>query len=307
MIVLVACAIFNYPPFVTPTLDSISPKQTPSLTDTKTLVHTPTLIPASGIGSTWVRPKDGMVMVYVPEGEFSMGVNIDTSMEFCQQYRSDCQRDWFTSEEPVHSVYLEAYWIDRTEVTNEMYALCVNDGACNPPEHYAVIMQVDYYGDPRYANYPVIYVYWHYAETYCAWAEARLPTEAEWEKAARGTDGRTFPWGNTAPTVNLANYYETIGDLTEVGKYPSGASPYGALDLAGNVWEWVADWYDASIYSHSPVDNPGGPATGAERVIRGGGFVNMDYELRSTTRFGNDPDEADVAIGFRCAHSAASP
>lgn len=294
IIVLVACTIFNYPPFETPTLDSISPTQTPSPTETKTLVHTPTLIPASGIGSTWVRPKDGMVMVYIPEGEFSMGVNIDTSMEFCQQYRSDCQRDWFTSEEPVHSVYLEAYWIDRTEVTNEMYALCINDRACNPPAHYAVIDPVNYFGDPRYANYPVIYVYWQYAETYCAWAEARLPTEAEWEKAARGTDGRTFPWGNT--------------DLTEVGKYPSGASPYGALDLAGIVLEWVADWYDASYYSQSPVDNPGRPASGTERVIRGGGFDNMGFELHSTTRFGMDPDEwPEAFIGFRCAHGAASP
>ena len=179
---------------------------------------------------------------------------------------SNSDRD---DEKPVHIVYLDAYWIDKTEVTNAEYAKCESARVCKPPISYESLTRFSYYGTEQYANYPVVYVTWTQAKTFCLWSGARLPTEAEWEKAARGTDGRIYPWGNYYTTSALLNYNSNVGDTTAVGKYPSGASIYGALDMSGNVWEWVADWYDASYYASSSSTNPTGPASGGTRVLRG--------------------------------------
>ena len=170
-----------------------------------------------------VSETDGMVLVYVPAGEFRMG-----------SAGSDSQAQ--DNEKPQHTVYLDAFWMDRTEVTNALYALCVKAGACQPPLSVNYSWRESYYGNSQYDGYPVVYVSWKDAAAYCEWAGRWLPTEAEWEKAARGTDGRLYPWGNAEPDANRLNFNGNV-DARAVGSYPSGASPYGALDMAGNVWE----------------------------------------------------------------------
>ena len=237
-----------------------------------------------GIGSTRVSEIDGMVQVFVPAGEFTMGSN---------EGRDD--------EKPVHQVTLDAYWIDKTEVTNALYALCVSDGVCQPPSSSKSNTRSSYYGDSQFDNYPVIYVDWNDATTYCTWAGRRLPTEAEWEKAARGNDERKYPWGDTAPDANLLNFNRNIGDTTAVGKYPNGASPYGALDLAGNVWEWVNDWYADNYYNNSPVENPQGPSSGDYRVLLGGSWSDEAQGARVSYRGRGVPSSRFSSGGFRCA------
>ncbi len=236
--------------------------------------------------SSTVSEKDGMVMVYVPEGEFQMGAE-----------------DGRDDEMPAHTVYLDAFWIDQTEVTNGMYSLCVQAGVCDPPNGEGSYSRGAYHGEVQYADYPVINVDWYDAMAYCEWAGRRLPLEAEWEKAARGMDGRVYPWGNASPSNSLLNYNANIGDTTEVGSYPDGASPYGALDMAGNVWEWVADWYDEDYYSNSPASNPLGPSNGDYRALRGGSWLNNEVVVRSACRIGDEPDFWDSLFGFRCALS----
>ncbi|MEN6620589.1 MAG: SUMF1/EgtB/PvdO family nonheme iron enzyme [Smithella sp.] len=233
-----------------------------------------------------VSPKDGMTMVYVPSGEFLMG-----SLEGTGE----------NNEHPQHTVYLSGYWIDKTEVTNEMYAKCVADGACEYPPNNSSYTQSSYYGNPKYDKYPVIYVSWYQANNYCTWAERQLPTEAQWEKAARGTDGRIYPWGNVSPDVSLANYESHVGDTTEVGSYPDGASPYGALDMTGNVWEWVKDWY--GTYPSGSVSNPTGPATVDYNILRGGSWQDLESNVRSTFRVRSIPKNASDLNGFRCSLS----
>jgi serine/threonine-protein kinase len=276
------------PPTLTPAPTNLPP--TATLTPTSTnLPPTATLTPISilGIGSTQISPKDGMTLLYVPEGEFTMGSDIGDD-----------------NEQPVHSVYLDAFWIDQTEVTNAMYVLCVQAGTCQPPKYAkSSYTHTSYYGNSQYDDYPMINVDWNQAKTYCEWAERRLPSEAEWEKAARGTDGRTYPWGNDAPDSNLLNYGITMGDTTEVGKYPAGASIYGALDMAGNVWEWVMDRYDSNYYSNSPSHNPQGSASGQYRVLRGGSWLSYSSFVRSSVRDWDTPVFYDYRIGFRCVRS----
>jgi len=286
-----------------------TPTITITATPTRTSIPTITFTPLPGIGSTWTRPRDGMAMVYVPAGEFIMGMDADEALSICQQYRPDCQKDWFTDEEPVHTVYLDAYWIDQTEATNGMYASCVDSGACSPPVYLWSHTRSRYFGNPDYSNYPVIFVTWYDAAAYCEWAGARLPSEAEWEKAARGTDAYVYPWGNNDITCSLANFwpsYSTQGcvdDTTPVGSYPSGKSPYGAYDMAGNVWEWVADWYERDYYSSSPYSDPQGDIPGGTRVLRGGSWYYFEYGSRSTRRVGHGPSVIFYGIGFRCSSS----
>ena len=243
-------------------------------------------------------------MVYVPEGEFLMG-------------SADSDADASSDEKPQHTVYLDAYWIDKTEVTNAMYALCVQAGVCSPPSSTGSSTRSSYYGDPQYDNYPVINVSWNDATAYCEWAGGRLPTEAEWEKAARGTDGRVYPWGNENVAGNLLNFCDSncqydwadktvddgYADTAPVGSYPDGASPYGALDMAGNVWEWVNDWYGSSYYGNSPSENPAGPSSGDARVLRGGSWYFYVSSVRAAGRGGYEPALRVIDFGFRCSLS----
>ena len=225
--------------------------------------------------------------------QYQDAVNLCVKNGFGQ---SDCQ-DGLGRERPLHTVYLDAFWIDQTDVTNAMYAKCISAGNCTPPQ----CNRSDINGDKQ----PVVCVDWSQADTYCKWAGRSLPTEAQWEKAAHGTDGRTYPWGSQAPDVNLLNYNGNVGKTTDVGSYPTGASPYGALDMAGNVFQWVADWYDASYYGKSPKTNPTGPTSGDSRVLRGGSWYNDGDSARSANRSNSYPTAQNEQFGFRCAVRAA--
>ena len=244
------------------------------------------------LADTWVSPVDGMTLVYIPEGQYLIG-------------STDSDPEALIDEKPRHKVDLSGYWMDKTLVTNAMYAMCVQAGACPTKIMDISFTRPAYFGDPAFDEYPVIFVTWDEAKNYCTWAGRRLPTEAEWEVAAKGTDGRKYPWGNAPANCNLVNFGGGLanyctGDTSAVGKYPQGASPYGLLDMAGNVWEWVADWHSTN-YLVEPHENPLGPATGELRVIRGGAFFNAAEYVRTSMRTGHAPGAATDNIGFRCA------
>ena len=253
-------------------------------------------------GDKWQSPADGMTLVYVPAGSFLMG-STDAQIAQVLQMCPTCQASQFSNEKPQHSVNLDAYWIDQTEVTNAMYAACAQAGKCPAPSDSSSRTHPTYFGNTQYDHYPVIFVTWDDAQAYCAWAGRRLPTEAEWEMAARGTDGRLFPWGNQAASPTLANYANNVGDTTETGKYPAGASPYGALDMAGNVAEWVNDRFAGNYYASAPADNPPGPSTGSNRVLRGGSWNSSLLNMVTTVRAYGPQSLTHNTIGFRCAAS----
>ena len=275
----------------------------------------PTAVPTEAMVD--VREQDGMLMLKVPAGEFSMGSE---------------QND---DEKPVHSVMLADYWIDQTEVTNDMFSQFVQAAShktdaeaagkswvFNPTTNtWEEITGADWRHPQGPATdlaglgqHPVVHVSWQDAAAYCAWAGARLPTEAEWEKAARGTQGATYPWGEAAPAGDLLNFADinlavdwankNVNDgyqyTAPVGSYPRGASPYGALDMAGNVWEWTADWYQA--YPGNTVVND---SYGQKyRVLRGGcWYVSYDSDVRTADRSGLGPADSDDVTGIRCARS----
>ncbi len=245
-------------------------------------------------------------MVEVPAGHFPMGVVIDNPNEWGD-----------TDEEPIHKVYLDTFYIDKYEVTASEFAEFLNDHF-----HYAqafidtgdavTIELKDGVYRPRDGldHYPANRISWYGADTYCRWKGKRLPTEAEWEKAARGTDERTFPWGNQHPDNTLATYrrpFATHGfkAMEPVDSMPQGASPYGAHHMAGNVWEWVSDWYQDIYYENSPEKNPQGPDTGDHKVMRGGNWYYKAYYMRTTYRFNDPPETFKVWQGVRCARSVA--
>lgn len=236
-------------------------------------------------------------MVFIPEGPFQMGC--DSSND------DECNERLL----PLHTVHLGAYYIDRHEVTNGQYRACVEVGQCTTPPTLVSAKRYSYFEDADYNNYPVITI-WEQARDYCEWKGKRLPTEAEWEKAARGDQViRVFPWGNEKPTCELVNGVvdgePCVGDTTEVGSYPAGASPYGVMDMAGNMWEWVNDWYAEDYYGVSPTNDPQGPETGTHRVTRGGGFwpTGSAFYLRVANRTPYNPDGWYTDTGFRCASS----
>lgn len=249
-------------------------------------------------------PIDGMPQVYVPAGTVRMG-GLDVHAD---------ERD----ELPAHTVSLDAFWIDQLEVTNAMYLLCMQAGTCTPLNDWASDRRNSYFNNEEFKDYPVVHVTWGQANVYCAWTNRRLPTEAEWERAARGDDFRNYPWGDEPPSEVYANFNRLVNDTSRVGSYSAGAGPFGALDMAGNVWEWVADLYGTDYYKVSPEHNPSGPETSSTnlRVIRGGSFQDEGVNLRVSKRGAvlgpasnapfDTPDRAgehSSKIGFRCVAS----
>lgn len=288
-------------PSDTPTMTPVPPTETPAITDTP--VATP--IPLDQLTeklATRTSEKDGAEMVYVPEGVFLLG-------------SEDGATNADGDEMPQITVSLAGFWIDKTEVTNKQYLQCVREGACNT--NGQLILE-----NPQYEMHPVMSVTIEEAQAYCAWAGRRLPTEFEWEKAARGTDGRIYPWGDEDPTAsnNLANTYanETVEGkqadpfgLYEVGSFPDGASPYGVLDMAGNVWEWTSSRYQLDTYVRlSQLADADGVVINPEELAEGDGYVKRGGSasegntafLRSTQRWG-DAVYRNSFLGFRCAMS----
>ena len=232
-------------------------------------------------------------MAQIPAGCFDMG---------------DTFNEGYPDELPVHNVCISAFEMDIHEVTNAEYKACVDDGACTPPEGRKSATRDSYYGNPEYADFPVIRVDWIQANEYCAWAGKRLPTEAEWEYAARGgLAGKRYPWGDAISGAD-ANFYDSgdpwDNDTSKVEYYdpqPTSPNGYGLYDMAGNVWEWVNDWYKGTYYQESPHNDPQGPPSGTDRVLRGGSWRHSPSLVRVSYRSRPDPDYGRHAIGFRCA------
>ncbi|HSH02775.1 MAG TPA: formylglycine-generating enzyme family protein [Anaerolineae bacterium] len=300
------------------------PTHTPTPTTTPTQTPTPSPSPTITLIPITIEPNDNITYdtVFIPAGTFMMGNAAGHS-----------------DEQPVHEVYLDDFSLGKTEVTNEMFAAFVAaTGYQTTAEQRGsafvfadatwVVVPDAYWAAPTgpdsniegLANYPVIHISWYDAHAYCQWVGGRLPTEAEWEKAARGPESFLYPWGNQFDGHNL-NYCDaqcnttwsdtTIDDgypqIAPVGHYPAGASPYGALDMAGNVWEWVADWYDSQYYDHSPPDNPLGPPTANYKILRGGAWDDQPAYTRTTFRDWSAPTNANATTSFRCAIPTPRP
>lgn len=252
-----------------------------------------------------INPKDGVYLVSIPAGEFIMGSDPDNDPYF------------LGVEGPSHRVYVDEFFIYRTEVTNEMYQKCVVEKACPKPDQNRSRTHSDYYGNSEFDDYPVINVSWVSAQSYCKWAGGQLPTEAEWEKAARGEDDRLFPWGNDPPydgqinmcdsycadSGNRTSYRDDYPDIAPVGAHPGTESPYGVLDKSGNVWEWVFDWKTDGYLKNYEYENPKGPASGSARVLRGGSWRNITSEVRAVVRISLTPARSLDTVGFRCVIS----
>lgn len=228
-------------------------------------------------------------VVQVPAGNFMMGSMVGDA-----------------DEAPVHEVYIPEFYIDTYEVTVARYKRCVDAGGCDVPKYANNELASYNYGAMGREMHPINGVTWGQAKTLCEWEGKRLPTEAEWEKAARGTSALEYPWGSDSATCSFAVLYFNgygcgVGSTWEVGSKPNGESPYGAHDMAGNLWEWTADWYAEDYYSSSPRQNPTGPSQGVKRVIRGGGWSSSHENLRAADRGARAPNEAYNTFGFRCA------
>jgi formylglycine-generating enzyme required for sulfatase activity len=262
-----------------------------------------------------IHAKDGKEMLLVPEGWFEMGstgAEIEAAFQLAKKYDPDAKKSWFEGENPKHRVWLDGFYMDKYEVTVGEYKAFIKatgqDGLPDSVSQYAP-------GD----NHPVVGVNWEDAHRYCEWTDKMLPTEAQWEKAARGVDGRVYPWGNDKVDGSRANYCDAkcsydwrdkAGDdgyayTSPVGSYEHGVSPYGIYDLAGNVWEWVLDWYDGGYYGRSPERNPANEQKGEYRVLRGGGWNSQPANLRAARRFRLAPANRDDDFGFRCVMAAA--
>jgi formylglycine-generating enzyme required for sulfatase activity len=249
-----------------------------------------------------VRGKDSKEMRLVPAGWFEMGstdAEIEEAYQLAKKYYKSSEKSWFENEKGRHRVWVDAFYMDTYEVTMKEY-----QAFQQATGHPALPAEVTPYAPGE--NHPVVGVSWDDAATYCRWAEKQLPTEAQWEKAARGTDGRTYPWGSEQPHKRLAQY-EAQG-ATPVGSFDGGKSPYGIHDLAGNVWEWVRDWYDPQYYRRSPERNPENTTAAEYRVLRGGGW---DYHgaanLRAAHRGWYAPAARGSYLGFRCVVEVSAP
>ena len=281
---------------------------------------------------TKIRSKDGMTMIYIPAGEFEMGSSFFESVVL-----TNGRLFLFPDQRPKHTVYLDAFWIDQTEVTVEMFRKFIEatgyktsaekEGWGKPwaegPEEseWPKTEGVDWLHPQNpesiaQDDHPVVQVSWEDAMAYCRWVGGRLPTEAQWEKAARGTDGRRFPWGDEFNGTYLnygdqrcpverwrdTDYDDGYAYTSPVGSYPEGASPYGVLDMAGNVWDWTYDWYDEDYYENSPNRNPMGPESGRVRSMRGGAWYDGEPEgwVNCVVRHQNPSNDRYEDVGFRC-------
>ncbi len=280
-LILGSCAPASTP---APTAAPPTPTLVPAPTSTSVPPTTaPTLVtvalagPQSGTTINWI---DASQLVYIPAGDFIMGTG--------------------AQDAPQKTVSLDAYWIDKTDVTNKMYAQCVTSGNCAPP---AQEIGTPVYTNPSYGDYPVVGVTWDMAANYCKWAGGQLPTEAQWEKAARGSQGNKYPWGSDAPSCSLLNFAGCFGHTTSVTSFATGASPYGLLDMAGNVFQWVNDFYDQNAYINMTTSNPTGPSSGTNRVIRGSSFESDASQTLAGARHFGASSYTNYDLGFRCVVS----
>ncbi|HEX2696663.1 MAG TPA: SUMF1/EgtB/PvdO family nonheme iron enzyme, partial [Anaerolineales bacterium] len=231
--------------------------------------------PEMQVGSLYPYANDTL-LVAVPAGEFSMGHG--------------------GQDNPVHQIWLADFWLFRTKVSNAQYARCVNTGYCAPPDS----QDNPLYEDNSHADDPVVGVTYDQASAYCAFMQARLPSEAEWEKAARGPHGNLYPWGSGAPSCDLLNFNNCVGTTTNVTSYPHGQSYYSALDMEGNAFEWTADWYEPLYYRDAPVANPAGPDSGQQRSVRSSSYKSDSSQVTAATRFFDLPENHRADLGFRC-------
>lgn len=256
-----------------------APSSTPTWTGTEIIEATLTTLPR------FIADAKAVPMAYVPAGVFLLGNDRGSA-----------------DERPIHAVNVDAFYMDRYEVTNGLYKLCVQEGVCQSVRKNSATRD-HYYDDRIYVRFPVLFVDWNMAQTYCEWRGARLPTEAEWEIAALGWSNLIYPWGDDL-NCDLANYRNCLGDTSGATIYETGESRFGINNMAGNVSEWVSDWYSDTYYRTSPQDNPPGPDAGNEKVVRGGSWKDNFAEIRSTNREAERPTHSSNAIGFRCAKDA---
>ncbi len=277
-LILSACAPASTP---APTATALPPTSAPTATSVPpTVPAAPSLAPASlagpqsGATMNWI---DNSQLIYIPAGPFTMGMG--------------------SGNTPQKTVTLDAYWIQSTDVTNKMYAQCVATGNCAPP---AQELGTPVYDNPDYGDYPVVGVTWDMAANYCQWIQGTLPSEAQWEKAARGSNGNAYPWGSDKPSCSLTNMVGCLGHTNAVTDYASGKSPYGLLGMAGDVFQWVNDYYDEQYYLSMPDTNPTGPTSGDNRVIRGSSFESNDTQIYSGMRHFAPNSYHHYDLGFRC-------
>jgi formylglycine-generating enzyme len=262
--------------------------------------------------------KDSSDMAFVRGGKFVRGSSFEqnkAAYKTCRKYDKSCKLWWFSDEYPLKLVNLDSYLIDIYEVTNAKYSEFVKatrhppalDDSCTTDACWEGNLWKENSFPSVIRNQPVTQVSWYDAEAYCKWRGKRLPTEAEWEKAARGPSGSLFPWGNAYPKgrATFKKKWKGIYTMTNVGTYPTGVSVYGVHDMAGNVWEWVDDWYSRTYYTHGTKDNPHGYEDGEFKTLRGGSWVNYANTLRSAFRRWSRPDVKFNDSGFRCAKSVS--
>ena len=312
-------AVIAAPPPTNTPIPTDIPINTPTNIPSPTITNTPTNTPSPTITNTpsptpliiEIRETDNMPTVLIPGGTFMMGA-------------TDEDEAAAADERPLHPVTLDSYYLDQYEVSVSQYAAFLNTlpereglasyvGACNgftcvaakfeTVNSHLVNPENSWMAEDGSQNLPINTVSWYGAAAYCAWVDARLPTEAEWEYAARGEDGRLYPWGNQPPDASQAIFNTNFAGLAAVDSLPAGASALNIYGLAGSVWEWVSDGYAADYYSNSPQENPQGDDTATTRVLRGGGYADPPERLRATNRFEADPTNRDPLIGFRCARS----
>jgi len=266
----------------------------------------PTLTPDPVPGQTSINPQDQAEIVYIPASTFEMGL---TNAQ-AKVIRATCNQcdDELAASQPRHTVTLDAYWIYKYEVSNATYQQCAQAGFCSPPAKFGSDKITNYYNNPIYANYPVAFITWNAAETYCQWAGGHLPTDAQWEYAARGPNGNLYPWGDQSPSLSLANLADYIGDTQPVDAYPSGVSYFGLYNMTGNIWEWVFDWYRADYYqTNTNWINPTGPTSGdiksedSLKTGRGGAYWISPGGSSAGLRDWYQVSKTGSAVGFRCA------